>query len=358
MSLARGLGICAAIAAAAGAACVEGPAPVTPSGEAKPISCWYGDNCILPPDAGADATARTASPRDASFDLLAIPIREGNYKCSERAASAEQPAHVTIAELRARMVEGKSLGCLDGWVVGLLTVPRGSGASRAPYALKIDDDAPRTTLIGLHEGETRASAKLATSPTGDGQPAQYAALASLLSPGEANGWHLAKETHLVRVEINDGHGSPAGNSQVVVTDVMLLDKSGEYPIDVDTSIREFVDPFSDEKRSTVVSLRSRMGNAMANVIGNNPLPGAVTKRSDTHATVTATWHRDTGQLEILYYVRRVDRVERRTGPSAVGSREYVVEYAERALRDKKGGVVPTQPLAIEAHAEPPREETQ
>lgn len=256
------------------------------------------------------------------------------------------------------MVEGKSLGCLDGWVVGLLTVPRGSGASRAPYALKIDDDAPRTALIGLHEGETRASAKLATSPTGDGHPAQYSALASLLSPGEQNGWHLAKETHLVRVEINDGHGSPAGSSQVVVTDVMLLDKSGEYPIDVDASIREFVDPFSDERRPAVVALRSRMANAMANVIGNNPLPGAVPKRSDTRATVTATWHRDSEQLEILYYLRRVDRVERRTGPSTVGSREYVVEYAERALRDKKGSVVPTQPLAIEAHAEPPREESQ
>jgi hypothetical protein len=332
-------------------ACVEPPQSRPSAFTAKPIACWYGDDCALPLDAGAPEAASSTARRDASFDLLAIPIREHHFKCPPRQDADLPTPRGTVADARRRLLEGSSFGCLDGTVVGLLTTPRGrTGETPAPYALRLDDDAPRAAFIGLHKGETRASTNAVTVPVAANRPTQLTSQASLLLPGDSNAWHLSKETHLVRVEVNDGHGSPAGASSLIATDVMLLDGSGEFPIDVDATIREFVAPFFDESRPATAAIRARIANAMANVIGNNPLPGAIPKRSDTTSTIAVTWHRDTEQLEILYYLKRVDRVERRKTPSVVGSREYTVEYAALALRDKRGGVLPTPPIPIESHA--------
>ena len=249
------------------------------------------------------ACAGPPRPADGGHGVAPTPLSPGAL-----GTGATAPTSSNVRATRPlTLPDGNTHPVLPGTTIGLLVVDNGAWGPSAP--------GPNGTIEGNYEfhgppgsafwapyfpsaGEGRNFLR-AFNPDGRTDGPAGAFDCAMFGPTTRNRWGLARDVHLVAIEVNRGRGSVEGTMHFVGTDVRVLDGTSEYPFrpgEVLRSLRASYDAF-------VASSAARIDAALARARVEPPADlGPWTPEVEAREIgVHLTWNASTKRMTALFH---------------------------------------------------------
>ncbi|HMY17006.1 MAG TPA: hypothetical protein PKA58_11850 [Polyangium sp.] len=315
------------------------------------------------------------------------PVAAANFVCPDRMPAPRSSLGTTTSHLFSRISPADHWTCLNATVTGLLVtsslaVPilSWSGfAIAAPaqpvtsgeYLFARNDDGFRALYFAIPNGKNPLNLQVSG---GDGKP--YSTFSSMLDPQIANPWKLVNAAHIVRLRVNNGLGA-GGGLHFIASDVEVLDKTKEVPLDPTAVLSGFLTPLATETSPEGKRWREQLVAAITQKMKKDPTYksfGAAVPQDQYQAGFHATWDEKAEELRVGFYASLTQTLSREApnpDPHAGGFNCYAPpgadcaprhipatitvslmhrgEYAVRATFSKTGALVKREELPIEVH---------
>lgn len=314
------------------------------------------------------------------------PVAGGDFQCPPQPTHAA-PSLNTASRLFSTISPTNHWTCLDGTVVGLLVttslaVPLLSWngfAMPAPaqpvtggnYLFARNNDGFRALYFATPNGTNPLDLQV---NRGDGSP--YVKFSSMLGPTQPNPWKLNHAAHIVRLRVNDGFGS-AGGIHFIASEVNVLDKTKEIPMDPTTVLSGFLTPLATESSPEGKRWRELLVAEIGRTVKRDPKLKSFAADVPQQAFLAgfhATWDEKAEELRVGFYASLTetrsheernpdpdagtfgchappgaDCAPRRVPATIPVSLVHRSEYAVRATFSKTGALVKREEFPVNVH---------
>jgi hypothetical protein len=195
---------------------------------------------------------------------------------------------------------------LPGKVVGLLLADgqqvlslEGRSGPANQLVFSADGNSYRWVYVQVDDANPQIS-NLRVAVGDKGETKQYPKLA-IASLTNVKKWNITAPFTLVEVEVNDGLGSPAGDS-FVATKMTVLEGTGDYPANVARTVADLKKRYESFQLDQAREIDEAFEKARKEAIGDAKPTGP----RETSTVMYATWLSETKRLQVRFFTKVSD----------------------------------------------------
>jgi hypothetical protein len=223
---------------------------------------------------------------------------------AEAGGGKDKTATVDTIKDRTGFIPYRKYQPLAGTVVGVLVSnpqpilsTEGRGSALENYCLSLEGGSYRWIYVPTPNKPQINNLQI---PLGNGQKRMYPAL-SMANPQTVKQWGINQPYALVEVQVNDGDGSPAGDS-FVATSMKVLDGSKEYPLKTPEVIASLQKRYTTYVKEQAKAINAALDEAQKKALKDKKVTGP----RETSELMHVTWLPEAQRLRVHFRTKIAD----------------------------------------------------